>query len=71
MQLRKILLLLCTFALLAHAEERRISVERLTDLNIPRSGHKTLLVGNTVYVFVGHTSGFVATHTAEYYEDGT
>ena len=71
MQLRKILLLLCTFALLAHAEERRISVERLTDLNIPRSGHKTLLVGNTVYVFGGHTSGFVPTNTAEYYEDGT
>ena len=71
MQLRKILLLLCTFALLVHAEERRISVERLTDLNIPRSGHKTLLVGNTVYVFGGHTSGFVPTNTAEYYEDGT
>ena len=62
MQLRKILLLLCTFALLVHAEERRISVERLTDLNIPRSGH---------YVFGGHTSGFVPTNTAEYYEDGT
>lgn len=71
MQLRKILLLLCTFVLLAHAEERRISVERLTDLNIPRSGHRTLLVGNTVYVFGGHTSGFVPTNTAEYYEDGT
>lgn len=71
MQLRKILLLLCTFALLVHAEERRISVERLTDLNIPRSGHRTLLVGNTVYVFGGHTSGFVPTNTAEYYEDGT
>lgn len=72
MQLRKTSLLLCIFAaLLVHAEERRISVERLTDLNIPRSGHQTLLVGNTVYVFGGHTSGFVPTNTAEYYEDGT
>ena len=70
MQLRKILLLLCAFALHMHAEERRISVERLTDLNFPRSGHQTLLVGNTVYVFGGHTSGFVPTNTAEYYEDG-
>ena len=71
MQLRKTSLLLCIFAaLLVHAEERRISVERLTDLNIPRSGHQTLLVGNTVYVFGGHTSGFVPTNTAEYYEDG-
>lgn len=72
MQLRKTSLLLCLFAaLLVHAEERRITVERLTDLNIPRSGHQTLLVGNTVYVFGGHTSGFVPTNTAEYYEDGT
>ena len=71
MLLRKTLLLLCTFALLVHAEERRISVERLADLNIPRSGHQTLLVGNTVYVFGGHTSGFVPTNTAEYYEDDT
>lgn len=72
MQLRKTSLLLCIFAaLLVHAEERRITVERLTDLNIPRSGHQTLLVGNTVYVFGGHTSGFVPTNTAEYYEDGT
>ena len=30
-----------------------------------------MLVGNTVYVFGGHTSGFVPTNTAEYYEDGT
>lgn len=50
---------------------KKIQVERLTDLNIPRSGHQTLLVGNTVYVFGGHTSGFVPTNTAEYYEDGT
>ena len=49
---------------------KKVQVERLPDLNIPRSGHRTLLVGNTVYVFGGHTSGFVPTNTAEYYEDG-
>lgn len=70
MLLRKTLLLLCAIALSVHAEERRIPVERLADLNIPRSGHQTLLMGNTVYVFGGHTSGFVPTNTAEYYEDG-
>ncbi len=48
----------------------KLEVERLPDLNIPRSGHHTFLVGNDVVVMGGHTSGFVPTPTAEYYSGG-
>ena len=48
----------------------RIEVERLPDMNIPRSGHSALLVNGEVTVVGGHTSGFVLTPTIEYLEDG-
>lgn len=48
----------------------KMEVERLPDLNIPRSGHEVLAVGGEYVVFGGHTSGFVPTPTAEYFKDG-
>lgn len=48
----------------------RIEAERLSDLNIPRSGHKTLCVNGEPTVIGGHTTSFVPTPTAEYYKDG-
>lgn len=47
-----------------------MEVERLADLNIPRTGHATVVVGGEVVVIGGHTSGFVPTPTAERYSDG-
>ncbi len=49
-----------------------MAVERLPDLNIPRSSHTMVLSpdGGPV-VFGGHTTGFVPTQTAEYFEGGT
>ena len=49
---------------------KKIQVERLPDLNIPRCGHSTLVVDGVLYVFGGHTTGFVPTPTAEYFENG-
>lgn len=48
----------------------KIEVERLADLNTPRTGHATLCVGGEMVVAGGHTKGFVPTATAEYYADG-
>lgn len=48
----------------------KVQTERLADLNVPRSGHSTLRVGDEVLVVGGHTTGFVPTATAEYYADG-
>lgn len=49
----------------------RLVAERLPDLNIPRAGHATICVaGGEVVVFGGHTTGFVPTPTAEWF-DGT
>lgn len=48
----------------------KIEVERLPDLNVPRSGHSVFVVNGEVTVVGGHTSGFVPTATAEYYKDG-
>lgn len=50
--------------------EVRVEVERLPDLNIPRSGHTVLLVNGEVTVFGGHTTNFIPTATAEYLKDG-
>ena len=47
----------------------KIEVERLADLNTPRTGHATLCVGGEMVVAGGHTTGFVPTATAEYYAD--
>ena len=48
----------------------KVDIERLPDLNVPRSGHIALCVGKQMVVMGGHTKGFVLTPTAEYYEDG-
>ena len=47
-----------------------LQVERLPDLNIPRSGHTTLCLNGEVTVFGGHTDGFIPTPTAEYLSNG-
>ena len=48
----------------------KISVERLADLNIPRSAHNLFCVNGEVTVVGGHTTNFIPTSTAEYYKDG-
>ena len=49
----------------------KMEVERLPDLNIPRSAHVMALgPGGEPVVFGGHTTGFVPTQTAEYFADG-
>ena len=48
----------------------QIETEQLPDLNIPRYGHCTFFVGDELTVIGGHTSGFVPTATAEYFNDG-
>ena len=50
--------------------EVKIEAERLSDLNIPRSGHELFCVNGEYVVAGGHTNGFVPTQTAEYYKDG-
>ncbi len=48
----------------------KVELERLPDLNIPRSGHTLFCAGGEMVVAGGHTSGFVPTPTAEYYSEG-
>ena len=48
----------------------QVEVERLADLNVPRSGHCLFRVGDEVVAVGGHTTGFVPTATAEYYSEG-
>lgn len=48
----------------------KIEVERLPDMNIPRSAHNAFYLNGEVVVMGGHTTGFVPTPTAEYYRDG-
>lgn len=50
--------------------QEKLIVERLPDLNLPRFGHNVFYAGNELTVVGGHTSGFVRTPTAEYYENG-
>ena len=74
------MLLLCagllTMVLQASAADKkvcpfvRVEVERMPDLNVPRSGHSAFLVNGELTVVGGHTSGFVLTPTAEYFKDG-
>ena len=47
-----------------------MTVERLPDLNVPRSGHVLAYVDGELTVIGGHTTGFVPTATAEFYRDG-
>ena len=50
--------------------QEKLTIERLPDLNLPRFSHNVFYAGNELTVVGGHTSGFVRTPTAEYYEDG-
>jgi AraC-like DNA-binding protein len=54
----------------AAGDVRQMTVERLPDLNVPRSAHVLAYVGGELTVIGGHTTGFVPTATAEYYRDG-
>lgn len=47
-----------------------LQVERLPNLNTPRSGHHIFVVNDELTVVGGHTSGFIPTATAEYFTDG-
>lgn len=47
-----------------------VEVERLPDMNVPRSGHNMFYVNGEMVVVGGHTTGFIPTATAEYYRDG-
>lgn len=49
---------------------RKLEVERLPDLNIPRDGHQMVYAGGELMVAGGHTDGFVPTQTAEYLKNG-
>lgn len=49
---------------------RTLPVERLPDLNVPRSGHFLAFVGGELTAIGGHTTGFIPTATAEYFRDG-
>lgn len=49
----------------------KLEAERLANLNVPRSGHAVMCLANgEIVVFGGHTTGFVPTPTAEWF-DGT
>lgn len=48
----------------------KVEVERLPDMNVPRSGHSVFVANGEVTVAGGHTSGFVLTPTAEYFKEG-
>ena len=50
---------------------QELRVERLPDLNVPRSGHFLTCVGGELTVIGGHTTGFIPTATAEYFQGGS
>ncbi len=50
---------------------QELLVERLPDLNIPRNGHFLACVGGELTVIGGHTTGFIPTATAEYFQGGS
>ena len=54
----------------AAGDVRRMAVERLPDLNVPRNAHTVAYVGGELTVIGGHSTGFVPTPTAEYYREG-
>jgi len=47
-----------------------LQLERLPDLNMPRSGHAIFYAGGELTLTGGHTTNFVPTPTAEYFADG-
>lgn len=50
---------------------QELRVERLPDLNVPRNGHFLTCVGGELTVIGGHTTGFIPTATAEYFQGGS
>ena len=50
---------------------QELLVERLPDLNVPRNGHFLACVGGELTVIGGHTTGFIPTATAEYFQGGS
>ncbi len=55
---------------MAQISMERIHVERLPDMNVPRTGHASFWLNGELTVFGGHTNGFVPTPTAEYFRNG-
>lgn len=47
-----------------------METKRLPDLNEPRIGHALVWAGDHILTIGGHTTGFVPSTTAEYYESG-
>ena len=47
-----------------------MATKRLPNMNEARSGHALVWAGDHILAIGGHTTGFVPTSTAEYYEDG-
>ena len=50
--------------------QKKLETEQLPDLIIPRYGHCTFFVNGDLTVIGGHTTGFVPTATAEYFNNG-
>lgn len=48
----------------------KVDIERLPDLNVPRSAHDVVCVNKQIVVMGGHTKGYIPTPTAEYFENG-
>jgi AraC-like DNA-binding protein len=64
------LLLVVMLQAMAQISMERIDVERLPDMNVPRTGHASFWLNGELTVFGGHTNGFVPTPTAEYFRNG-
>ena len=47
-----------------------MATEKLSDMNVPRSGHALVWADDHILAIGGHTTGFVPTPTAEYYKNG-
>lgn len=47
---------------------KKIEVERLPDMTMPRAGHCTFYIDDEIVVMGGHTTGFKPTATAEYFD---
>ena len=50
--------------------QKKLETEQLPDLNIPRYGHCIFFTNGELTVIGGHTTGFVPTATAEYFNNG-
>ena len=73
LQIALLLVLLSTSESISAADTctvKKMEVERLPDLNVPRSGHSIVMLDGEVTVIGGHTTNFIPTATLEYYKDG-